>query len=316
MDASQQQQKQNRVRFPQDEDAISNIVCRLPSLDEFSEEDFELLWFSKADYHMSRSAAKIISRESVRFGFSKNLDDTYTEKSSGAQERLQLWTTQGHARRGLERWANKDHGERRQMDQFDAIMAVLESQDELIAKSKDGVIDVEKIRKISHKATKTARHFARMIGKADSFAMACELEKPQRSGVINIDGMGGDSETVATANTTRSGQTESSGTTSGTTTTASPRKSPHSKSLSIKSLSSKSFPKSPGKKTTPVVLDDDAECESMPSVIDGLKDSCHISKASRFRRFKFGVNSLKPGSNSKPSLKMSPAEEERVSRIA
>jgi hypothetical protein len=86
---------------------------------------------------------------------------------------LNEWATHGHSRRGLERWANAKHGEERQQDQFQAIMAVLRAQDDMLARKNK--IDEEKLRKISHKSTKLSRQFARMMGKADSYAMALEL---------------------------------------------------------------------------------------------------------------------------------------------
>jgi hypothetical protein len=52
-----------------------------------------------------------------------------------------------------------------------SVMAVL--QDDMLAGRKG--TDHEQIRKVSHKATRIARHFARMMGKADSHALASEL---------------------------------------------------------------------------------------------------------------------------------------------
>jgi hypothetical protein len=162
-----------RVRFPA---IIASIVCTIPNREDYIEEDHGLLFFSRSDYHISRSSAKMISRESERYGFSKNLEETYTEKSKIAQDSLNLWTSRGHARRGLERWANRKHGDARQQDQFQSVMAVLRAQDDMLAGRKG--IDHEQIRKVSHKATKIARHFARMMGKADSHALASELKDP------------------------------------------------------------------------------------------------------------------------------------------
>jgi hypothetical protein len=132
------------------------------------------MFFSRSDYHMTRSAARVVSKESERYGFSKTLQGTYgVEKSVEVQEKLNEWATHGHSRRGLERWANAKHGEERQQDQFQAIMAVLRAQDDMLARKNK--IDEEKLRKISHKSTKLSRQFARMMGKADSYAMALEL---------------------------------------------------------------------------------------------------------------------------------------------
>ena len=190
---------------------ICTVVCELPNREDFTPEDHLALWFSKSECLKSRSEAKVISRESVRYGFSKNLDGTFGEKSVTAQERLQLWCSiAGGCRRGLERWANREHGDQRGKEQFQAIQAVLEAQDDMIAaamstkstknaKNDGGIpaIDTEKLRKVSHKATRTARHFARMLGKADSYAMAHELEDAQH---YKKKGRG-DGETVATENT-------------------------------------------------------------------------------------------------------------------
>jgi hypothetical protein len=164
-----------RVRFPVEDESIAIIVCTIPNREDYIEEDHGLLFFSRSDYHISRSSAKMISRESERYGFSKNLEETYTEKSKIAQESLNLWTSRGHSRRGLERWANRKHGDARQQDQFQSVMAVLRAQDDMLAGRKG--IDHEQIRKVSHKATKIARHFARMMGKADSHALASELSE-------------------------------------------------------------------------------------------------------------------------------------------
>jgi hypothetical protein len=177
-----------RVRFPVEDASIAIIVCTIPNREDYIEEDHGLLFFSRSDYHISRSSAKMISRESERYGYSKNLEETYTEKSKIAQESLNLWTSSGHARRGLERWANRKHGDARQQDQFQSVMAVLRAQDDMLAGRKG--IDHEQIRKVSHKATKIARHFARMMGKADSHALANELsELADDVTTITTDGM-------------------------------------------------------------------------------------------------------------------------------
>lgn len=179
-----------KVQFPAE--SLDTVVCTIPNREDYSPEDHASLWFSKSDYHVSRCEAKVISREATRYGFSKHLDGTFCEKSGSAQELLQMWCTTGDCRRGLERWANPEHGDRRGKDQFQAIQAILEAQDGMVSK-RDCKFDPETLRKVSHKATRTARHFARMMGKADSYAMAQELGDKKC-----------DSETVATENSTLS----------------------------------------------------------------------------------------------------------------
>lgn len=275
-----------KVRFHEENDALAKVVFVIPSLDDFTPEDHENLWFSKADYHMCRAEAKVISRESVRLGHSKALDNTYTEKNIVAQEQLQEWTTVDIAIRGLERWANKAHGELRQTDQLDAVMAILEAQDEMLACTKNGrIVDAEKLRKVSSKVTKTARHFARMMGKADSLVIEAELGRglpsssPQKSSRRKLKDSSSsfrDAETVATEGTTRTGSV-----------TDSPGK------LLKKGLSSIE------------ISDDESLC-----MIDGIRDTQNVVRhSSRFRRFGFG----KSNANRQQGNKLDDA---RVSRPA
>lgn len=277
-----------RVRFHEDDNALAKVVFVIPSLDDFTPEDHENLWFSKADYHMCRAEAKVISRESVRLGYSKTLDNTYTEKSSVAQDQLQEWATIDMAIRGLERWANKDHGELRQSDQLDAVMAILEAQDEMLACPKNGrIVDAEKLRKVSSKVTKTARHFARMMGKADSLVIEAEIgrglpssspQKASRRKLKDSSSSFRDGETVSTECTTRTG----------------------------------SINDSPGKllknRIHTIEIPDD-ESDTI-SIIDGLKDTQTVARLnSRFRRFGFG----KSNANRQQGNKL---DDVRVSRPA
>lgn len=191
-DAPSKQSKKRSVRFA----SGHSVVCLLETREELqADKMIEELYFSRAEYQMSRSGAKVISKEAERYGYSKNLDETYSSKSAEIQDRLNLWACHGHSRRGLERWANTKHGEERQQDQFQAIMAVLRAQDEMISKKNE--VDCEKLRKVSHKATKTSRHFARMMGKADSYAMAQELRQEQGLEASSIHPEIGEAERIA-----------------------------------------------------------------------------------------------------------------------
>lgn len=168
-----------RVRFP--DNTIANVVCEVPCREELMEVQGDL-FFNKEDYAAARNEAKTVSRESERYGFSKNLDGTFSEKSKDVQEKLNLWAAHGYARRGLERWANRSHGERRQREQFEAVMSVLRAQDDMLAE--DTQINFEMLRKVSHKSSRTARHFARMMGKADSYAVSSELDASDEATVL------------------------------------------------------------------------------------------------------------------------------------
>lgn len=184
-----------RVRFPPCEDALVRGVITIPHREDYTPEEVEALYFSRDEYQACRNAAKAVSWECERKGQGKCLDGTFCEKDSDVQERLNSWVVSSAVsgsiacpetasqvsccRRGLERWSNSDHGEIRNHAQFHAIMAVLRAQDDLLMRRKE--LDWDKLRKVSCKVTKTSRHFARMIGKADSYAVwqDLKLQQPQ-----------------------------------------------------------------------------------------------------------------------------------------
>jgi hypothetical protein len=185
-----------RVTFPDSED-IATVVCYIPTRKEWSAEEVRDVYFSKAEYcairEKSRSAGYKVSRSQLHL----KLDDVFTEKCSASQERLNAWAAHGKLR-GLERWANREHGEKREHHQFHGVMAVLRAQDEHMARkrrgglSKDNSEDV--LRKVSYNATKLARHFARMMGKADFYAATAANEED--SVILTID-----SKSLSTDNT-------------------------------------------------------------------------------------------------------------------
>lgn len=186
-----------RVRFPSCDNAMVRGVITIPHRDDYTPEEVEALHFSRDEYQACRSAAKAASWECERKGHGKCLDGTFSEKDSDVQERLNGWVVSSAVvvasagadsssqvlsccNRGLERWSNSDHGEIRNHAQFHAIMAVLRAQDDQLLRRKE--LDWDKLRKVSCKVTKTSRHFARMLGKADSYAVWQDLKPQHASG--------------------------------------------------------------------------------------------------------------------------------------
>lgn len=160
--------RRKKVSFPDDE-KLHQIVGYVPSLEDMTPEELGDIFFNKQEFLDIRRAGKLISVEVDRRGYSKHLVNTYNEKNSHAQNSLNEWVVRGGKGRGLERWSSREHGEQRESDQFQALMTVLGAQDEMMAEKRQ--IDAEKLRKVAHKASKMARHFARMMGKADSYAV-------------------------------------------------------------------------------------------------------------------------------------------------
>ena len=306
------------VKFPEEESHLAVVVCEIPHREEFSPEDMASLFFTRENYQHTRSAARIISKEAERYGFSKCLEDTYCEKSSEAQTKLNEWvaymTTGSNkncskevqpiqaSKRGLERWANSKHGEIRQQDQFSAIMAVLRAQDDMVARK--NAIDMEKLRKVSYRATKKSRHFARMMGKADSFAMAQELQAERVKTAASSKAVEDDDD--------RTGLTEAMSHLSTDTDTM---------SVMTYETTATSSPSSVNKQpiTLPKALLEELPIDVEPCVggVDELRDS-HHEKFRSLRRFGFGRNksSSSKGSSSSAASSSKPKAEARISRVA
>lgn len=184
--------------FAFDEALVAQVVCYIPKRDELGQEHLQELYYTRDEFQAQRVSAKTDSRESSRTGVSKNLEDVYSEKSKNAQTSLNQWSSKGEAARGLERWANREHGEKRQQEQFSAVMAVLQAQDDMLYSRMP--IDHEALRKVSYKATRTARHFARMMGKADSFAVGMDVKGGDGASLAAMSAMSIDSDKRRYAN--------------------------------------------------------------------------------------------------------------------
>lgn len=160
-----------KVRFPEDENIVM-ILKEVENREDWTECEKEALFFSKQEYALSRRATKLVTHSCERKGYTAHLKDAFSEKSIDVQEHLNQWCLHGHEHRGLERVSCKLHGEKRHEEQFRAVMIVLQTQDEMLAKGKE--VDPEKLRKVSYRMTRAARHFARMIAKADMYAVENE----------------------------------------------------------------------------------------------------------------------------------------------
>jgi hypothetical protein len=145
------------------------IVEEVPSRQDLTEDDKKNLWFARSDYQFSRSTARVISKESERYGYSKNLDAVYnTHYCEPTQQRLNMWALHGHSRRGLERWANSPHGKARKDDQCMYLQALQKTQIELQKSNYPNA--AERLREIGHLLSRKSRLFAQMMGAADEYA--------------------------------------------------------------------------------------------------------------------------------------------------
>lgn len=174
---SKKRQRQS-VKFEAEE---AQVVAEVESCFDFPEDIRRDLWHSRDDYEFSRSSAKVIAKESERYGHSRHLDFCYPTESLSIQafdadgsvrNALKIWCLHGHSRRGLERWSNSLHGRIRKDDQYMYIHGVLKAQAEMKLKSE---YCPERLREISYSLSRKSRLFGQLLGEADSYAAQSEL---------------------------------------------------------------------------------------------------------------------------------------------
>lgn len=160
---------QRSIHFPENENDLATVLLTIESVDDISPEQKSNLWFSRSDYHFSRSSARVIAKESERYGHSKHLDDTYVVSfDQEVQDKLNLWALHGSSRRGLERWANSSHGSTRQNDQYMYVNGVIRAQTEMKLMNTSKEESSERLRQVGEVLSRKARTFAEMLGAADA----------------------------------------------------------------------------------------------------------------------------------------------------
>lgn len=158
------------VKFAEHE---AQVVLEVESCFDYPDDTRQALWHSRSDYHFSKSSARVIAKESERYGYSRHLDGVYKATyDPQVQDSLNIWCLHGHSRRGLERWSNSSHGLERRDDQYRYINGVLRAQSEM--KLKDEYCD-ERLREVGHVLSRKSRLFAQMMGEADNNAARWEF---------------------------------------------------------------------------------------------------------------------------------------------
>ena len=168
--------RRKSVRFAHygDDQQLLETIYEVPRRTDLGTDDCEALFFNRNDFKWTRSVARSESQDVARNGESEALQTAFGLKSKVSQDILNSWVTADHLCRGLEKWCNRAHGEKRQLEQFAATMAVLQAQHDM--KSSEKRVDSDALRNVATKVTRNARHFARMMGKADSLAVALLLK--------------------------------------------------------------------------------------------------------------------------------------------
>ncbi|KAG7341704.1 hypothetical protein IV203_023657 [Nitzschia inconspicua] len=172
------------VTFPIEETDMVQVVAEIEPCMNFSEADRKSLFYARSDFHFSRSTARVIAKESERYGHSKHLDGVFISAfQQQAQDALNLWVLHGHCRRGLERWANTHHGRNRKDDQHMYTQGVLRAQREMKltdACGGDVQAQAERLREVGYILSRKSRLFAQMMGEADAQAAKWEYGTPDQ----------------------------------------------------------------------------------------------------------------------------------------
>mmetsp|Transcript_8719 Transcript_8719/g.20871 ORF Transcript_8719/g.20871 Transcript_8719/m.20871 type:complete len:269 (+) Transcript_8719:142-948(+) len=164
-----------RVHFPQEKGALATVLCEIEDVLSLTSEDKTRLWFSRSDYDFSKSSARVVAKESERYGKSKHLDNTYVKTfDQDAQTSLNLWAMHGPQRRGLERWANSAHGDLRKKDQHRYTSSLLRAQTDMKLKGVEPSVRTQMLQTIGEGLSQRSRQFAQMMASADAEAAKWE----------------------------------------------------------------------------------------------------------------------------------------------
>jgi hypothetical protein len=161
---------------------MEEVMCELPPM---TDESLRIRWYLRTDFVIIKKTARMIARESRRFGYSTGLNNTFGgDHNDVTQSKLNLWCKHGHSRRGLEEWSNKsNHGGSRSEAKKEAIKGVIEAQAELQQSGVPEDDQAEVLGRFTASLTESARTFARMMGAADAFAVTSDDDQSFRIGI-------------------------------------------------------------------------------------------------------------------------------------
>jgi hypothetical protein len=141
------------------------------------EEEFEVSteerWFAGGDYVTMKLTSRSEAKEWRRHGYSFLLKETFQDPRSNAQEYMNAFVRQEGllSRRGLERHLSRQHGEERSTAKDRARRTVLSQQWRLQRQGRKIGEIAEHIALVYEEACRTAKIFARRLGKADELGV-------------------------------------------------------------------------------------------------------------------------------------------------
>jgi hypothetical protein len=138
---------------------------------DMSDVDAADLWYQVADLLRIKRKALVLSKQAVPYGMGSLLTNTYGKTDTDTMEAIIAWAMSCDARRGLERFLNKEYAAKRIDIRRRTIQSVLTAQRKL---REEGIKDTEYTLKIlgrlSEAFSQDSSRFASVMGAADRAA--------------------------------------------------------------------------------------------------------------------------------------------------
>lgn len=126
------------------------------------------LWFQYSDLQRSKRKALVLAKEAGQYGLGSLLTNTYGKTDTGTMEAITAWAVSSAARRGLERFINKEYAAKRIDIRRRTIKSVITAQRKM---REEGIEDTEYtskvLGKLSEAFSQDSSRFARVMGLAD-----------------------------------------------------------------------------------------------------------------------------------------------------
>lgn len=126
----------------------------------------DILWEYPEVFEQARKSARTDGKSARLAGYSKFIDNSFSEPSDGTQKSLNEFAKHSDAR-GLERFTSRKNFEERKKERAQARQAVMIGQKQAKEQGLSFTLAQEQLRKVSLVFCLNAKVFARRLGKAD-----------------------------------------------------------------------------------------------------------------------------------------------------
>jgi len=156
---------------------------------DFTEIEQGDVWFLQSDLSSIKHKAMALAKESSQFGLGSLLSNVYGKNDEDTQHALNRWACHGSSRRGLERWINRSYCQKRSDIRRRTIKSLVRAQRKMVL---EGCTDQDYrwivLARLCEALSRDARLFARVLGKADEYALQEEAQMESRQQEILAHG--------------------------------------------------------------------------------------------------------------------------------